>query len=118
MNATGTSALRVFISAAATSGIDDVEVRMNRVESPLFDGGYSPALLAMPVPVGACHVQTKPVRQVFSLFAVIKRRDSTCDVNFGNCGGLLLLLKLAFAADLRELGVQFCSHEHRETCPI
>jgi hypothetical protein len=49
------------------TGIDDVEVWMNRVESPLFDGGYSPALLAMPVPVAACHVQTKPVRNFSAL---------------------------------------------------
>src|SRR5229473_430672 len=43
---------------------DDVEVRMNGIESSVFDGGYCPALLAVPVQVAAHHVEIKAVWQI------------------------------------------------------
>ena len=46
---------------------DDVEVRMNGVESPVFNGGYRSARLAMPVQVSPRDIEIKPARETVHL---------------------------------------------------
>ena len=46
---------------------DDIEVRMDGIESSVFDGGYCPASVAMPVQVAAHNVQIEPDRQSLQL---------------------------------------------------